>query len=297
MPAKIPKEDLISELKRHPTSTEMRNKGEYSPNTYSERFGSFTNAKVEASIAVESYECPSCGNNYEALGSHFNAKPNHEPSLSNRQREILVGLLMGDGSVYSNIMIVRMANEDYLEHISRKSEWLFKGVKLWMTAEESLQAANSGGLEQEVKTAQDMYRLETVAHSEVGYMNDWYRGGKKRFPEDLELTPTIAKHWYCGDGGLMWGKGKPLVQFSSRNESKKVEMLESLFEDVGFDASFSKKSLRIPSGQSKEFLEWMGEAPPGFEYKWEVDSKEVYKEKKLEVVSEGMQRELTGWLS
>lgn len=65
------------------------------------------------------------------------------------------------------------------------------------------------------------------------------------------------------------GPGKPVVPvISSKNEEDRPEVLESLFEHVGFDAAMNAKSLRIPVTQAKEFLDWLGDPVPGYQYKF-----------------------------
>lgn len=99
----------------------------------------------------------------------------------------------------------------------------------------------------------------------------------KQFPNDIELTPTVAKFWYLGDGYLDFGNwGRPRLGIKARNETERSGFLVELFEHVGIFPSFQRHELRFSCDDTETFIEWMGEAPPGFEYKWELDSKAEY---------------------
>lgn len=44
-------------------------------------------------------KCPECCDEYEHLGQHWHYSPSHRPELTQKQKEITVGLVMGDGSI------------------------------------------------------------------------------------------------------------------------------------------------------------------------------------------------------
>lgn len=51
--------------------------------------------------------------------------------------------------------------------------------------------------------------------------------------------------------------------------------MESLFEDTPFNPSFNKiggGGLQFTREESTEFLEWLGEPVPGYEYKWDIQN-------------------------
>jgi hypothetical protein len=97
-------------------------------------------------------------------------------------------------------------------------------------------------------------------------MREWYSSGEKRFPDDLELDPIAVKYWYAGDGRLATHNVNPFSRIATRNEADRSEWLIEL---LPVDATFSSNYINIPTDQTPEFLNWLGEAVPGYEYKWD----------------------------
>ena len=86
------------------------------------------------------------------------------------------------------------------------------------------------------------------------------------------------KFWYVSDGYLDVGRwGRPRVEIKARNESDRSDFLVSLFREVGFDPTFKRDELRFDRDDTAVLVEWMGDPPAGFEYKWAIDSRERYR--------------------
>lgn len=107
------------------------------------------------------------------------------------------------------------------------------------------------------------------------------------YPVSLSLSPTKVKFWYVSDGYLDVGRwGRPRIEIKTRNEKDRVEYLVDLFEEVGFSPVFRRNELRFTCDDTERLVEWMGDYPPGFEYKWELDSRERYRELKQRAYEE-----------
>jgi hypothetical protein len=52
------------------------------------------------------------------------------------------------------------------------------------------------------------------------------------------------------------------------NEADRAEYLQQLFTENGFEPHFTRTELQFTTGETKQFLEWIGSPPPGFGYKW-----------------------------
>jgi hypothetical protein len=77
--------------------------------------------------------------------------------------------------------------------------------------------------------------------------------------------------WYACDGHLAVEDGaNPRVMFKATNEADRPEFLRSLFDAAGFDVGFSRYAVQVPYDETVRLIEWMGEPPPGFEYKWDL---------------------------
>lgn len=232
-------------------------------------------------------QCPTCGEDFERLGMHWWHGTCPYPEISGWQRDTIIGLLMGDASIpttphTNNILHVPMTNRTFLEWLDEQLGILTTGgVSLKKTATElATNNAESGfSPTAEPENYHDMHTIWTRTHPFFTELREtWYPDDEKRFPDDLELTPTMAKFWYLCDGYLDFGSwGRPRLGIKARNEVERPSFLESLFENFGISPSYRRHELRFSCDDTERFIEWVGEAPPGFAYKWELDSKNEYK--------------------
>lgn len=239
-----------------------------------------------------SSRCPQCDTPYRNLSNHWARSDCEYPEIDEDITEMCVGILMGDGSITGSggkhyRMTVGGISKPFIEHISQRLSWLSSGNIRKNTSEEQYRDALESdfidvGEESTVADYQEYYVLETRKHPFFTELRDWYSSGKKVFPDELDLTPTIAKYWYSCDGGVSSTKGDYIGNcFYTSNEIDREDYLDSLFGEAGFHVSIDKKSyrIRIDACCRDEFIDWMGEPVPGFDYKW-ADSKSEYEEKK-----------------
>lgn len=180
-------------------------------------------------------KCPECGSDFERLGQHWIYSPSHRPELSEKQKEVIKGLLMGDATYNETRsknpkITIDSVNKKYLEKLSNIFSKISTGVKKYKTAEQSATKARDSGFDEkaETKNYSDIYRLSTRSHPELKKFSNWYDEGKK-FPEDLVLTPTILKHWYVCDGSLQ----NKQFKISLTNEKENRKKIEDMFERAG----------------------------------------------------------------
>ena len=203
--------------------------------------------------------CESCGNEYKSIGKHWGRTSWDYPKITDKQHQIITGLLMGDGWVHSRKtprLQATMVSENYLYYLSNSFGKLSNGVKL---------------REEGDKNYKDKYTW-SFSHPHLQKYRDWYSSGEKIWPEDLNLTPTVLKHWYCGDGT----KHRNTIVISMWNEHKRLDKASKIFENSGLpspsnynineekstcDAQFTVK-------QSEIIWDYMGEPLPDFGYKW-----------------------------
>lgn len=229
--------------------------------------------------------CPDCGEEYTDLGKHWYYSPDHRPSFTEHQREIIIGLLMGDGSIdtcnKNPIIDIEMISPNYLEYLDEQFGCLTTGVSLKKTAAESAQHNRDREFSPNAKEENysDMYRLRSRTHPELQEFADWYSSGEKVWPEDIELTPTVLKHWYCGDGHWHNSEANNCISIAMANEISNTNKIDEIFRNVGIQAPSNYSSSERKGGsftcnadftveQSKELWEYMGKPLPDFEYKW-----------------------------
>lgn len=228
--------------------------------------------------------CEACGNEYERIGHHWAAKTEHRPNLMDKQKEILTGIVMGDGWINEGVscnLSCSMTTKEYLQYIDNIMGILSTGVRLKSTAKESCEHAievgtlGSGGGEEDYS---DIYRLRTRTHPFFDELRNWYSTGSKTFPEDLELTPSILKHWFVCDGCWNNNGSYDYITIGVSNEYDNKEKLNSYFDDIGIEiGSFNTgtreddskfMNLIFNRDSTDKFFEYIGRPVPGFEYKF-----------------------------
>ena len=180
--------------------------------------------------------------------------------VSERQHEILTGLLMSDGRAsycHSNetaVVQVDMVTEPFI---------------LWLKEQMGDVCCSVRQKETESENAQTLHRLSTRCLEEFTKYREWYSSGQKVWPEDIELTPLTLKMLFVGDGTVAKQRsGSKYIKIYLKNEHKNKDTIENMFERVGFEAKWHGYSVRFTLSESERMWEYMGSPPPGFEYKW-----------------------------
>jgi len=229
--------------------------------------------------------CQQCGNEYQQIGGHWSRGSCDFLSFTDRQREIITGLLMGDGGVYTDnknpYIQVEMVSPNYLEYIANQFGVLGSDVALAKTAKESAKQIRNRGFRPNAKAKNysDVYRWRSMSHPELQQFADWYNSGEKVWPANIELTPTVLKHWYCGDGNWNNHSTQNNIAIAMANELNNTDKVDQMFKNVGLPAPSNyniserkdgseKCNAQFTVGQSKELWEYMGNPLPDFKYKW-----------------------------
>lgn len=218
--------------------------------------------------------CYKCSRKMDSLSSHWShSRKCSYPWLTEKQYEVITGLLMGDGSISrtasSPRLMVVNTNIDYLRYTKKQLQFLGNPIELYKTGEELEKYHKEYGSVVNEGERQDVYRITTMCHPHLKEFAEWYSTGKKVFDEGIQLTSTILRHWYSCDGHLADGS---YATFSAKNELERLPQLVEMFKEIGFDAwSRRGREIVISVEETKELLNFMEPAPPGMEYKWEVD--------------------------
>jgi hypothetical protein len=183
-----------------------------------------------------------------------------------------------------------MINRRFLKWVDERLGVLTTGLSLKKTAEELAANNRRTGFSPNAQAEDyhDMYAVWSRTHPFFDRLRQkWYASGQKRFPDNLSLTPTLAKLWYASDGYLDIGRwGRPRLEIKARNESDRTEFLLDLFREHGFDPLYIRNEVRFTCDDTEALVDWMGDPLPGFEYKWELDSRERYRDLKRRAYDE-----------
>jgi hypothetical protein len=182
--------------------------------------------------------------------------------------------MMGDGCVVRvketarPHFKIRVIKEEYLESVRAQFGKLMTDVRLEHKAEDNPYSNH------------DVYGVQTRNLSELEQYIGWYETGKKVWPDDIEITPTVMKHWFVQDGTKMKQQDNwsPRCKIQLDNERGNSEKVLSYFDDSDCPApdrwseyeSKGKNNTRIVwnTAATERLYDYMGNPLPGFEYKW-----------------------------
>lgn len=195
---------------------------------------------------------------------------------------------MGDGTIDDRNdprrnprLRVIMTNKKFLEFLHEKLQPLVtKEPYINRTAEEaaSMDRENSFSMSDDPSNYKDLYKIQTMSHPNLEQFADWYKTGEKVWPETIELSPTVLKYWYVSDGSFNNNAHRSYVSIHCTNERENKKKVEKMFTDVGLrpcrwrdekknDGSY-KTAIVFNKTETDELFDYMGDCPPGFEYKW-----------------------------
>lgn len=185
-----------------------------------------------------------------------------------------------------------MTNKTYLDYLHDVLGWMSNQVCMHTTA---LGQANKSqsleALSDDPSNYKDVYVMRSKTHDWLRDVYDtWQTENGKIIPKNVELTPTIVRHWYCGDGCLDFGgRGEPSARIKAEFMQDHLNRIREMFGDIGFKHHITDNgAIIISQTDTREFLQWMspGHPVPGFEYKWTTSIEE---QKKLRSAYESTQ--------
>ena len=185
--------------------------------------------------------------------------------LTERQEDIIIGMLMGDACVTNDTKHPRlrtgMVTEDFVDWLHDELSPISLGVKEGLVTD----AGNQ------------IYQFYTTPHPRLTKFREWYGADGKKYPVNLSLNSLRAKIWYACDGSLRWDhqNHSPHVRISVANESEREEFLQGLFENM--NPTLSCGMLEFSPDDTSRFLSWTEPSVPGFKRKWEKDSYVEYR--------------------
>lgn len=223
--------------------------------------------------------CPTCGNKYKNLGVHWTGKSCDIPSLTDKQLEVITGLLLGDGNIDRDSgnprLRTNMTNKEYLTYLDSLFGLLSNGVKFRKSAQENAELHKKSGFNNnpDISNYSDIYHWSMSRHPELDDFADWYSSGEKVFPKEINLTPTVLKHWYCCDGCYYTNNSHNYMCISTYNERGNENKIDNIFKSSGlplptYTSGTKSFDLIFNVEQTKTLFDYMGKPVKGFEYKW-----------------------------
>jgi len=237
-------------------------------------------------------ECYNCGEEYKSIGRHWGLSDCPHKPFTDFQREVITGLLMSDGWIHRSTSESRnprfeceMITEEYIKYLDEVFDIHSLGYEKSRTAEEAAFDVVERGFYDfaDAENYSDAYRFSTRRHPELKEFNGWYEPHnsqrRKVWPCDsIKLTSTVLKNLYVGDGCWDNTNGKNRITISMAGQIGHETGIRNMFQRAGFE-EFNLVKRYIDNGdeimqaeftveESKKMWNYMGEALPGFEYKW-----------------------------
>ncbi len=162
--------------------------------------------------------------------------------LSKRQRELIVGLLLGDGHLET-----QNGGRTYrlkVEHGSAQREylqWLAKEFQEWLLS----------GWYEKRKGEKLVYGFTTVSHPAFRFYGaQFYQNGKKRIPPLIRklMSPLSLVIWFLDDGSAKSFKHRSLVIHSFGYTRTDLELAQGALRYFGIETTLHKQrnnSLRL----------------------------------------------------
>jgi len=207
-------------------------------------------------------ECHSCGESYSQLSQHWRQSSCDRPNITEKQWQILKGLMFGDGRLVSKdernpYISLSNTKEEFVQWFDRQMGTLTTGVTEKTTEDK--------------KNWSTVYVCSTRTHPEFRLFDSWYDSGSVQ-PPKVDYTPLLVKCWYVSDGTVSTSSdSRPIVRFCSRKAEGVKQKMRDGFLEHGFNPTWSSTQLVFNADESRRLLTWMEDPLPGFDYKWPDD--------------------------
>jgi len=218
-----------------------------------------------------SKKCRSCGEYFDGVSIHWTKGSCTGPELSSYQRELIEGMLLGNGWLtYGNKhpkLEVAMTNKTFIEWLMKELGYICTGNAFVDDEKTNI----TGG----VTRVRKVYKIQTHTLESLRKYKNWLDDIWRKGGRSLEITPLKLKLWYVSNGSIARVDGgchAVIFETGVENENQ----LESVFDSIdieftratNFDKSVSSDHLRFSRPESQKLWDYMGVPLPGFEYKW-----------------------------
>ena len=178
----------------------------------------------------------------------------HKPNItfSQENREIILGNLLGDGSIRKYSLY------SSYQHLDKHEEYC-----VWL----------KNKLEEDGIIFSDLYKNKknySIISSNSNYcFNEiydmFYVNNKRIIPPNIILTPIILRQWYISDGNAATNGGRRIARITDVPNI----LLDQLRSIIGVDCSYKSECFYIPKRYVEKFLNYIGEPPVDvYRYKW-----------------------------
>lgn len=191
--------------------------------------------------------------------------------LTKRQKDVLIGTLLGDGCLELNGSKVRLRT-DHSVNQTKYAEWKYKIFSNIAAGKPRLVKV----FDRRTKKIYQHCRFDTLSNDLFAdYMHIFYRNGRKAIPHDMDKllkSPLSLSVWYMDDGYKRSDcRGLHINTQAHCLEEQKL-LQKCMKQNFGLGTNIHKQSgkykLYIPSGQSQKFCKMIARhVIPSMNYK------------------------------
>ena len=190
--------------------------------------------------------------------------------MSERQREILNGMLLGDGHLerQQGALLARLKIEHSIAQ-SAYVDWKFHEWREWVRTPPKRRIRRN-----RIGTDSMNVGFTTLSHVEFEeFRRRYYEGRRKVVPQDLELSALSMAVWFMDDGSRKSNQCRGLYLNTQSFTELEVELLRSVIRrDVGAETSVRQQrdglQIYIPSSSVTDLISHMySEILPSMRYK------------------------------
>ena len=160
-------------------------------------------------------------------------------SLSKRQKEILTGLILGDGHLER--LYTPTLGRLKVEHSHKQKDyvdWLYKEFRNWVRSKPRMRNVNVFG------NTYLNYGFSTYGHRLLGEFKErFYKRKKKIVPDDLEkdITPLALAVWFMDDGSVKSRRHKGFFLNTQTFKKSDVRKLQRMLKNKFGISSSTRK--------------------------------------------------------
>ncbi len=116
-----------------------------------------------------------------------------------------------------------------------------------------------------------------ISHKVFKWFHGRWYSDKKHIPHDLQLTPTVCRHWYIGDGTIDNKKSLTIKLSTECFTKEDLTILVDKFSDLNISAKIylsyeDRYSIAIYAANAIKFLKYIGKCPvDSYQYKWNTN--------------------------
>jgi hypothetical protein len=167
-------------------------------------------------------------------------------SLTEEQKSILIGSLLGDGTMRKKKHALLEINHCYAQKVL--VDWIFSKFEKFVITQPKLRKGNGN---------REAYRFTTRSLAPfTPFYNKFFVNKKKIIPQELKLNPLILAIWFMDDGC----KSRSSIYLNTQQFSKEeqVQLINKLKDSFGIESTLNKDKIyfriRIRTESIKRFI-------------------------------------------